>query len=289
MSLRPLTIGFAVGFSLLPVSLSALPNCEAGTPNAMLQWASPKNWVLLSLGGPTDVTISDSFTVYPLTNQVIGISETGNLSVDGSSMVRSDILLNTSGNLNQTSPSYVAPVKQDQNADAYLNLARRDALSAAHCASGLASTIDVRSVNINDPSGNMTIYAEERMNVVNLSDLIITNGSLTFSSHFTKSDIAPTLIVNISGTFRMDGGSKIALDGTLDELHVLFNVVGTGQDVAFGGGIGRDGLPTTQISGVLLVPMRNINLSPGLVNGTVIGGGKSIAITSGGQVLSRLQ
>jgi hypothetical protein len=66
-------------------------------------------------------------------------------------------------------------------------------------------------------------------------------------------------------------------------------VIGTGQDVAFSGGRGSDGLPTTQISGVLLVPMRNINLSPGLVNGTVIGGGKSITIASGGQIISHLQ
>jgi hypothetical protein len=290
MSFRHQLIGVALlGFSALPVSLWAVPDCEAGTPNAMLQWASPKNWVLLSLGGPTDVTVTDSLTVYPLTSQLIGISETGNLTVSGASILRHDVLLNTAGNLNQSGPSYVRPVMQDQNADAYLALAKRDALWGAQCASGLTSTIDVQSVNITDPSGNMTIYAEQRMNVVNLSDLILTNGTLTLSSHFTKSDVAPTLIINISGTFRMEGGSKIVLDGTLDELHVLFNVNGTGQDVAFSGSTGSDGLPTTQISGVLLVPMRNINLSPGLVNGTVIGGGKSITITAGGQVISHLQ
>lgn len=289
MSLHRLIIRLALlGFSGLPVSLWALPNCEAGTPNAMLQWASPKNWVLLSLGGPTDVNITDSLNLYPLTNQIIGISETGNLTVSGS-VIRPDVLLNTQGNVTQFGSSYVGTVKQDPNADAYLNLARRDALSGAHCASGLTSTIDVRSVNISDPSANLTIYAEERMNIVNLSDLIITSGSLTLSSHFVKSDVAPSLIVNISGTFRIQGDSKIVLDGTLDEVHVLFNVIGTGQDVTFSGGIGSDGLPTAQISGVLLAPMRNINLSPGLVNGAVIGGGNSITVASGGQIISHFQ
>lgn len=60
----------------------------------------------------------------------------------------------------------------------------------------------------------------------------------------------------------MEGGSKIVLEGTVDELHVLFNVVGTWPDVTFSGGIGRDGLPDTQISGVLLASMRNISLLP---------------------------
>lgn len=275
--------------SLLPVSLWAQPNCEAGTPNAMLQWASPKNWVLLSLGGPTDVTITDAMSVYPVTNQAIGISQPGNLTLNGSAVIRNDVFLSSAGNLNQSGQSYVQPVLRDENVDAYLDLARRYGLWGAYCASTLSPTLDVHTVNITDPSQNITIKAEQKMNVLNLTDLIITDGTLTLSSQFTKSEIAPTLIINISGVFRMQGGSKIVLDGTLDELHVLFNVIGPGQEVALSGSIGSDGLPTTQISGVLLAAMRNINLSTGLVNGSVIGGGSSITIRAGGQVISHLQ
>lgn len=287
--LRPLIALALLGSSLLPVSLYAQSACEAETPNALLQWASPRNWVLLSLGGPTEVTVTDSLTVYPMTNQLIGIAPPGNLTVNGASMVRSDVLLNSAGTLNQSSPSYVRSVFQDEDADAYLYLAKRDALAAAQCASTLVATSDLRSVNIGDPSGNLTIQAEQRTNVVNLTDLIVTNGTLTLSSHFTKPDIAPTLIINISGIFRVEGPAKILLEGTLDELHVLFNVIGPGQDVVLSGTYGSDGLPTAQITGVLLVSMRNINLSGGLVNGTVIGAGRSIAITAGSQVVSHLQ
>ena len=64
---------------------------------------------------------------------------------------------------------------------------------------------------------------------------------------------------------------------------VLYNVIGTGQDVAFTGGGGGVNCCASSVDGTLLAPQRKINLSPGLVNGQVISG-LDISIVSGSSV-----
>ena len=146
------------------------------------------------------------------------------------------------------------------------------------------------SIDITDPSGIITIHADDQLNVVNLTDLVLTNGNLTLTSSqppcsdrgMWPSDPScafPTVIVNISGKFTVGGGSKIVLAGGLDEVHVIYNVIGTG-DVQFSGDA-DNGIPKSQITGVLFAPYRSVNLAPGRVNGAVIAGGPSITLSSG--------
>lgn len=275
-----------LAFCLLRASAGAA-TCEAGTPNAMLQNASPKNWVLLALGGPTDVTVRGSSAVASLSTYV-GVAGSGNITATGTSSIQTEVLLNTTGHVSQASPSYLGPVTQDDDADQYLSMARQDAVTGSICAASLLPTIRLSSVELPTPASNLKIAAEQTINVVSLSDLVLSNSTLTFSSHL-QHDPPPTLLVNISGKFQMSGDSKIVLEGTLDEMHVLFNVTGVGDDVALSGAVGSDGRPTTQLNGVLLAPLRNINLSSALVNGTVLGGAERITIASGSQIIRRLQ
>ena len=124
----------------------------------------------------------------------------------------------------------------------------------------------------------MTIMGGLKTNVLNLANLVITNGTLTLSA-----PRGGEFIINISRKFSLSGGSKILLGGGLTPYAVLFNVTGAGDKVALTGGT-TNGVPNTKISGIILAPEREISLSPGLVTGEVIGGGKQIAITSAGQV-----
>jgi hypothetical protein len=218
----------------------------------------------------------------------IGLAEGGSLTATGPSSIQTEILLNSAGHVSQGSPSYIGQVTQDEGAEQYLGMARGDAAAAADCAASLASAVHLASVSITEPSANMTIAAEHTITVVHLKDLILANGTLTLSSH-VQHDPPPTLIINISGTFQMNGNSKIVLEGTLDELHVLFNVIGIGEDVVLSGEPGVDGHPTTQMSGVLLAPLRNITLSSAQVNGTVLGGAGLIGVLSGSQIVRHLQ
>lgn len=273
-------------YFLLSVPASAEPACQPASPNGILQWASPKNWLVLSLGGATNVMFSDSQTPDAVETRIIGISQPGDLVVSGASMVRSMVLLNMPGSLHQSGPSYVSGLAQDPNSEAYLRLARSSALAGADCAASLPATLDRATIVIPDSSGNLTIEANDRNNVLNLGDLLLTNATLTLSSHFGEHGNQPSIIVNVFGSFRLEGASRIALAGTLDADHVLFNIVGPGPAASLSSGsIGSDGLPTTQISGVLLAASRDIVIAPGLVTGSVIGGGKTISFTSGSQVV----
>jgi len=64
---------------------------------------------------------------------------------------------------------------------------------------------------------------------------------------------------------------------------VEYNIIGTGEQVAFSGGGGGTGCCKAIVDGTLLAPARNIALSPGLVNGQVISG-RNISIVSGASV-----
>jgi len=61
---------------------------------------------------------------------------------------------------------------------------------------------------------------------------------------------------------------------------VLYNIIGSGGQVAFSGGGGGTGCCKAIVDGTLLAPNRKIALSPGLVNGQVISG-MDISIVSG--------
>jgi hypothetical protein len=84
------------------------------------------------------------------------------------------------------------------------------------------------------------------------------------------------------GKFALSGGSKILVDGVQPN-DVLYNVIGTGDAVQFSGGGGGVNCCNTKVDGTLLAPKRQIQLSPGLVNGAVISG-KDISIVSGASV-----
>ncbi len=269
--------------------LSRADICDPGTPNAMLQNASPKNWVLLAMGGPTNVTITGPSLSAGSFNPNIGIAASGHLTVDGASAVRADVYLNAKGTVNQTGASYIQSVIRDEGADQFVKSARLDALSGAHCAAGLPPTVtSLHTIEIDNPSGDVTVEVQERINVLNITDLVLSHGTLTLTSA-RQAAAPPTVIINITGKFKVDNGSRILLKGSLDELHVLYNVIGTGEDVVVAGGMGSDGLPTSQISGVLLVPMRNVSITSGLVNGTVIGGGSNITLADGAQIISHVR
>lgn len=275
---------------------TALRACP-GTPfniNDLLRWASPLNWSLLALGGPTKVALDGSSSIgMGIRGSVVGIAGQGSLTLNGPSFIQARVEHQPDVTVNGSVGSYIANVHEEDGGDGTMvNKALTDALSAAHCMAVLTPTVADAppSINITDPSGNITINADDQLNVVNLNDLVLTNGVLTLTSNqpacsdrgMAPADpncAFPTVIVNVTGKFTLGGGSKIVLAGGLDEVHVIYNVIGTG-DVQFSGDA-DSGVPNSEITGVLFAPYRSIALAPGRVNGAVIGGGASITLSSG--------
>jgi hypothetical protein len=260
-------------------SHSLSPDMTGGIPviEKELGAASPANWDVLGLGSPTNVSITGPSSV--VGNGNVGVAGASKFSMsDG--YVANEVILSSPATTNISGPADIAGgVHVD---DSLLSAAVTAADNASSYYGGLAATAGTPTeINITNPSGNTTITATRRTTVVNLTDLILNGGSTV-----TLSSPNPNwqFIINITGKLALQGGSSVVVSG-IAAPHVLFNVLGTGQDVAMGGGT-KNGVPNSMLYGIILATQRNIDLSPGFVRPEVIGGGSQITITSGGKVLN---
>jgi hypothetical protein len=113
--------------------------------------------------------------------------------------------------------------------------------------------------------------------VICVKDVVLQAGKV-ITLHGVPGD---TFILNVTGKFVLNG-ARIVVDGVQPK-DVLYNIIGNGPQVSFSGGGGGMGCCNASIDGTLLAPTRKIALSPGLVNGQVIGG-QDISIVSGASV-----
>jgi choice-of-anchor A domain-containing protein len=128
-----------------------------------------------------------------------------------------------------------------------------------------------------------TITGGHGINVICVGDIVLSGKQILLTG---PSDAK--FIVNITGKLVLTGGGagpQIRVDASAGILPsaVIYNLVGSGQDVAFSGGGGGVGCCAAIVDGTILAPYRKIALSPGLVNGEVISG-KDISIVSGSSV-----
>jgi choice-of-anchor A domain-containing protein len=240
--------------------------------------AGPQNFAVLSLGSPTDVSITGpSSEGGGVAN--VGVPAGGGFSMsDGS--VGGAVYLNTAAKANVSGPSVISGgIVQNAATDAQLAQAVQDAKAASAFWGAQPATIS-SPTSINLGGGSMTINGGPGTNVLNLSMLVL-NGSATVTLNAPAGSL---FIINVTGKFALSGTSHVFATGGISQFCVLYNILGAGEQVAFSGGLGSGNIPRTSIDGILLAPQRDIALSPGLVNGEIIGGGKQINITSGGEI-----
>ena len=233
--------------------------------------AGPKNWAVLSLGGPTTVTMSGGSVVNGAVPNV-GVPATGNLQLSGGSTISGKGYVNAAGQ-SQVSNNSVITGGVVRNADILLNQASTDALAASTRIAALVATMsNPATINISSPAQNLTITGVAGVNVLKLTDLILSKGTLTLNA-----PAGGVFILNISGRFQLSNQSQIALAATVAPLAVVFNITGTGQDVTIG-----DKSPVT---GILLAPRRNVLLSSALIfTGEILAGGPTLSLSGGAQV-----
>jgi hypothetical protein len=240
--------------------------------------ASAFHFAVLGLGSPTNVSITGPSKILGLHD--VGVAGASKFSMsDG--VIQQRLVLSSLATTNISGPSQIqGGIVVD---DSLLSSAVTDANNASNLFAGLpASPGTPTNINISNPSGNVTINATGYTTVVNLKDLVLNGGSTV-----TLSAPKPAwqFVVNVTGNFAIQGSSRVVTAGIAPP-HVVFNVLGSGSAVAMGGGT-HNGVPNSQVSGVILALQRNIALSPGLVRPEVIGGGSQITITSGGIVLNQ--
>jgi hypothetical protein len=119
---------------------------------------------------------------------------------------------------------------------------------------------------------SMTIAGNGGINVINVGSIQL-DGSSALTLQGGANDY---FYINVAGKFAMTGNTAISLDG-VQQSHVIFNILGSGEQVAFTGkSFGQ---------GTFLAVNRDVAVSGATVFGQIIAAeGRQIAITSGAHV-----
>ena len=175
----------------------------------------------------------------------------GNLVVDPTAS-------NKPGNLQIAGGTVVRDLQPVENA----------AEDAASRIANMTATQSFNSIN-----NSMTINRTQTVNVISVGSVQL-NGSAALTLHGGANDY---FLINVSGKYAMTGTASIKLTGGISETHVIFNITGSGEQVAFTGkSVGE---------GTYIAPGRDIAVSGAIVNGVLIGAeNHQIAITSGAKV-----
>ena len=196
----------------------------------------------------------------------IGKNSTANLSgnnaISGSAYEDSGVTTNYSGNTS-ISGSIVTQS---------MTTAISDANTAAAAATALTRTTGLvdqgGSISLNNSSVTIKALTNLSENVLDISSLSLTNGTLTFDDNgFTNAKF----IINITGAFSVtsSGALKSIIQGingaSADD--IIFNIEGTGSTVSITGN------SSNQIIGTILAPQRSVTLGGGgSLTGAIIAG-----------------
>ena len=199
------------------------------------------------------------------------IGPNGKLSITGSEFVTGEVRLAAGATFSKSGSGTVGSVETNQDLSAEINAAIAASADAASrpCTITLNSISNATTVNATGGGAAPT--------VVCVGDVVLNGRTVTLSGVSGDS-----FIINVTGKFVLNGGSRIVVSG-IQPKDVLYNILGSGGQVAFTGGGGGTGCCKSSVDGTLIALQRNIALSPGLVNGELIGG-QNISIVSGSSV-----
>jgi len=206
----------------------------------------------------------------------IAIAAGGKLSLTGSEYVTGTIFLGPGATFSDSSSGGVGGVVN--NVDLSAQIAAAYAANTANAAlpcSQSFTTLDGKSIT--------TITGGHGVNVICVKDIVLGGKQILLTG---PSDAK--FVFNITGKLVLTGGGlgpqiRVDTGAGIAPSAVLYNLIGTGQDVAFSGGGGGVSCCAAIVDGTILAPYRKIALSPGLVNGEVISG-LDISIVSGSSV-----
>ena len=218
----------------------------------------------VSITGPAGGIIGD-----------VGIAPNGKLSISGTEYITGTVSLGAGATINNSSAGSVNVI-QPVDLSAQIN--------AAYAAYANASNMPCsQTFSVLDGKTVTTIFGAAGVNVICVKDISLSGKQITLTG-----PASAKFIFNISGKLVLTGGGagpqiRVDTSAGLQPSAVLYNLLGSGPDVAFSGGGGGVTCCAAIVDGTILAPYRKIALSPGLVNGEVISG-MNISIVSGSSV-----
>ena len=264
--MRTLRLCTSIAAAVVAVGIFTAGAATDTLPNGAINVGSADYFTVLAKGdaGFTDNTITGPSFV----TGNYGVGGQGTLHITGSSTINGKLVMHSGG---QPQLSGQASITGGvSNNDAQLNQALADAQMLSDAAA--AESVSAAYASLTNVNGSMTITGGPGQKVVlSLQDFKL-NGGDTFTMQGTATT---SFIINVAKNFALTGNSQIVLSGVPPQ-NVLFNIRGTGSDVAFSGKAG--------MSGILLALNRKVDLSSGHVTGKVIA--DQVVITSGGSVVT---
>lgn len=257
----------------------------------------PGNYAILGLNG-TAVTLNG-----PGTTGNVGVTAGGSAALNGSSgpAIVGNLYLGTgattNGSASPVSSQVSGMILQTAATNTSLDAAAAAATSAEHFFANLAATQSLPVADNGSITSGTTLHASQTgFNVIDVNNISLGNNDvLTLSGDGIA---GAQFVVNVSGNITLNGGNlfsggEIRLAGGLTQNDVLINLTSTANDnFTSSGGSSTDpsnphnSLPNAYIDGIVLDLAGGIHLSPGQVEGEIIGGGKEINLVSGSQVNS---
>ena len=137
-----------------------------------------------------------------------------------------------------------------------------------------------QTITVQNTAGFTINATKAGQNVICVGDISINNPIYLSNGTITQ---PVSFIVKVTGKIVLTGGGpgQIRVAGTVKPKDVLFNVIGTGDNVkTSGGGGGSMDTMKAIIDGTILAPYRKIGLAPGTVNGQIMST-MDISIVSG--------
>lgn len=217
------------------------------------------NYAVLGAGN-TSMTISSGNT---RVNGNVGEGAGSSLAFSGGGQISGRLDVDPSSTFNISGGNSVA----GGTSSISMAQASADLVSASAYAAGLTPGQTLSSIS----NSTGTINRLGTLSVFSVTNGINLSGGSALTLNGTASDY---FVFNVSGALTLSGGSAITLTGGLTAENVLFNFVGTGQDINFNG--------NSTANGNFLALDRNITVSGGVINGRLLGAdGKNLKLQSG--------
>lgn len=267
---------------LLSFCVAALMLFSRSSASAHLLQAFPElgdleHWAVFSLGGnitesnPTD-DASGNVNIFG----DVGVAGSGNITLSGRATIHGNLDYHTGGKYTHSGSSSVTGRTYQDNSS--LDRGVKEANSTSSDAATFRSSAQYANTkNINLSGGSsLTLFAYGSPQRGDPTVLNLQNFSLSGNSVLTLQGTAKDLfILNVSSQFSLSGNSRIQLSGGLHWDDVLFNITGTGSNVAISG--------NARMTGMLMANKRTISLSGNSeVDGEVIA--NRIAFSGGATV-----
>jgi hypothetical protein len=268
--------GVLASVGLIGFSMEA----RAGFVTDTLGAAGPSNYALLALSTSPGVQIAGANNQPPLPGGGVagnvGITNGSTISLSNPASITGNLYVANSANQFNNSGALGGAVIAGGAGPNGTTLSQAN--SAATAASATFAALAPTITGIGQVNGTTQINGTAGTNVVNLSSIKLGNGqSLTLNG-----PAGSQFVVNVgTGGITMNGPASISLTGGLTPSDVVFNLP-NGGTVSTSGGLTNN---LSVINGIVLDPTSNgkFQLTPGLVNGEIIGGGQ-IALASGATI-----